>query len=208
MNPTSPLSSKLTSLAQEVGRAYQLINSGDNAEGRALLQRVLAEARRAGQSSPYALWCLAVASDNLEDHENSTRYIQEAIALDPLSPQLRHSFDVIANNVRQALLSPKRSEEDPEIPALYELLLRMSEADLECHLRMANYHAAVGDPEASHTLLDALSKVFPASPRVWELLARVAELRDDPATVERCARARSRLAQPCLPTFKMERAEG
>jgi predicted Zn-dependent protease len=200
--------SKLTSLAQEVGRAQHLISNGENAEARSVLQRVLAEARRSGQASSYVLWSLAVASDNLEDHENSTRYIQEAIALDPLSPQLRRSFDIIANNVRQALLSEKRSEEDPEIPALYELLVRMSEADLDSHLRMANYHAAVGDPEASHALLDALSKVFPASPQVWELLAKVATLRDDAATVERCAKAQSRLTQPCLPTFKMERAEG
>src|SRR5262249_34034147 len=162
-------------------------------------QRVVAEARRAGQVSSYALWCLAVASDNLEDHDSSTRYIQEAIALDPLSPQLRHSFDIIANNVRNALLSDKRSEHDPEIPALYELLIRMSEADLESHLRMATYHAAVGDLEASYTLLDALSKVFPASPQVWSLLGKVAELRDDLVTAERCVRTQSRLAQARLP---------
>jgi hypothetical protein len=208
MSAESPLSTKLTSLAQEVGRAHQLISSGENAEARSVLQRVLAEGRRAGQTSPFALWCLAVASDNLEDHENSTRYIQEAVALDPLSPQLRHSFDIIANNVRQALLSPERPENDPEIPALYELLVRMSEANLETHLRMAQHQVAVGDVTGGHELLDALSKVFPASPQVWNALAAVARLRDDADTVSRCQKAQSRLVQPTLPVFTMERAQG
>ena len=57
-------------------------------------------------------------------------------------------------------------------PALCGLLVRTFEADLENHLRIANYQAAVGDVEASQKLLDALSKVFPASPHVWDLFRK------------------------------------
>jgi hypothetical protein len=82
-----------------------------------------------------------LASDNPSDHESSTRCIQEAIALDPLSPQLRHSFDVIASHIRVELNSPERADDDAEVPVLYELLLRVEETDLESHLRMASWHA-------------------------------------------------------------------
>jgi hypothetical protein len=194
-------------MSHEVVRAYELINSGENAEARTTLQRVLAESRRSGQDSSYVLWCLAVASDNLEDHENSTRYIQEAIALDPLSPQLRQSFEIIARNVRQAMTAQERAVHDPEIRVLYEMLLRMSEADLDCHLRMVDHHIAFEELREARELLEALAGVFPASPRVWDLLDRLAQQATDASTVERCAKTRRRLAQPNLPTFRMKQAE-
>jgi tetratricopeptide (TPR) repeat protein len=201
-------SSKLKSIAQEVGRAQSLISSGNHGDAREVLQKANAEGRRLGLESPYILWTLAIASDYLQDHESSTRYIQEAITLDPLSPQLRHSFDIIASNIRQALQNSERTDDDPQVPVLYELLLRIGEADLDSHLRMAQWHLVRGNLGEARALLSAASLLFPSSPIVWTLLSKVAAKQGDMLESERCQKSLASLGPARLPSFVMEQAQG
>ena len=104
-------------------------NEEQNQEARRVCEQVLGAAAALGLGAPDAAWLAAVAASNTKDLEAAVRYARRALEADPTSPSYRRSFDVIKNNVRQALLDDKLAPDDATIPALHGLAVDAEAVD-------------------------------------------------------------------------------
>jgi len=149
--------------------ARKLLEDGDLGSARELLEQERTRAR--GSCSAYVLWKLAVACDRMEDFDMALKYVEEAIARDPMALPIHRSFDSITEHIRKVLTSgPKDTADDPAIPKLYQLLLSAGEASAECHVVMARFSIATGDTGNARRLLDAVTTLDPGSAPAWEAL--------------------------------------
>ena len=157
-----------------VKRGFELMDERNPAEALKVFREVLVEARKAGIESANLLWGVAVASDYTGELEMAFENVTAALALDPLSGPIHHSFEVITRRIREALSSPERAVDDPSTPRLYAILVGASEAEVESHAAMARYHLATGNVPAAAAIADAAALLYPASKAAWEVKAAVA----------------------------------
>ena len=172
---------KTTRLLGALHRAWDLIQAGQAAEAVGLCREVLGEAARLGLGSGYALWTMACACDGAGELELAFDYIRRAIAADPLALPLRQSFDVLVGRIRKALADPSRPAADESTPRLYELVARAGQADAASHLVMVRWLSATGSATEARALVDAVTRLFPASRDAWEEKARVLAAAGDEA---------------------------
>jgi len=125
---------------------------------------------------------IAIALDEMGELEMAWKELEKAMRADPLALPLRHSFEIVANRVRAALVAPDRAAGDPSTPRLYGLLVQAGEADLGAHIAMARYELASGQPAGARERAVAVTKLFPASKEAWKLLAEVARAQGDDLT--------------------------
>ena len=102
------------------------------------------------------------------------QHVTEAMKQDPLALPVRRSFDIIANRLRAALADDEREADDASTPRLYALLTQAGEADVHAHLAMVRYHLATGDLAEAAALVDAVTRLWPASEAAWTAKAAVA----------------------------------
>jgi tetratricopeptide (TPR) repeat protein len=171
------------SLLRDLGRAYDLMQEGKYAESLELTLRVQATATGARIRSGQLLWQLAALHDLLQQPAPALRFIQEAVEFDPLSLPTSRSVEIIANNARKVLKG--LDSNDPTIPELYRLLLKVGEADGSSHLAWGRHLLRVGKPEEALGVLRALTLLEPYdSAEAWKLLAEVARRLDRADLVE------------------------
>jgi tetratricopeptide (TPR) repeat protein len=162
----------LKTMLAEVSRAQELLDKERYDDAREILERAHAYCTDEGLRSAHVLWLLAVTCDFLDDLPQALQYAEQAIELDPASPALRRSYEIVVDRLRIAVSEAK--PDDVETPRLYELLLRVEEADVASHLAMARWHAEAGDPAAAWRVLEALTVLAPSHREAWSLKARVA----------------------------------
>lgn len=167
-----------TQLVQRMRRAYDLAQERKYDEAIAEYRKLLASAKGHGPS-PYLLWCMAIAFDHDGDLEMAFQHITEAMKQDPLALPVRHSFDIIANRLRAALADDERAADDASTPRLYALLAQAGEADVHAHLAMVRYRLATGDVAGAAALVDAVTRLWPASEDAWTAKAAVARAAGD-----------------------------
>lgn len=161
-------------LLDGIRRVRDLIEAKEHAKASELANRVLMDAKAAGIESAQATWMAAVAADYADDLEAAFVAANEAVGLDPLSPEYENSWHFIARRVRVALADPERVWDDPTTPRMYELLRDAGQADGRAHLQHARYLVAVAKPQDALRALDALTTLMPTFVAAWELLAQVA----------------------------------
>jgi predicted Zn-dependent protease len=172
---------------------------GEHKEARELLEQLLREDPRA-QSSASVAWNLAIVCDYLEDFEMAYRYVEEALARDPLSVPFNRSFDIIIDRIRGALASEQRAPDDASTPRLYALLVQCGQADSGSHLAMARHHLHAGNATAARRLLEAVTTLEPTNREAWAHLATAARACGEEAAASEAARQAAALEDP-LPLF-------
>ncbi|MGC4114234.1 MAG: tetratricopeptide repeat protein [Myxococcales bacterium] len=160
-----------TTLA-EVARAQELLDKERYDDAREILERAHAFLTDEGQRSSHVLWLLAVTCDFLDDLPQALHYAEQAVDLDPASPALRRSYEIVVERLRTAVGEARPGDE--ETPKLYELLIRADEADAGSHLAMARWHAESGNPAEAWRVLEALTVLAPSHREAWSLKATVA----------------------------------
>ena len=168
-----------TQLVDRMRHAYDLAQERKYDEAIEQYRQLLAFAKGHRIDSPYLLWCMAIAFDNNGDLEMAFQHISEAMKKDPLAMPVRHSFDIIANRLRAALADDEREANDASTPRLYELLARAGEADVHAHLAMVRYQLATGKVDDAAVLVDAVTRLWPASEDAWAAKAAVARAAGD-----------------------------
>jgi tetratricopeptide (TPR) repeat protein len=171
-------------LLGEMRRAYDLVEARQLQEAIEVYRTLLAAAAKARMASGCLHWMMAIACDYAGEMEMAFEHIEKAILEDPLAVPFRQSFDVVSGRVRAALADATRAADDPATPRLYSLLTRANEADVAAHLAMARYRLATGAPAEAAALVDAVTRIFPASREAWELKARVAQHSGDTAAAD------------------------
>ena len=207
MFPLSITHPAVERLTGEIARAQQLLNEEQNQEARRVCEQVLGAAAALGLGAPDAAWLAAVAASNTKDLEAAVRYARRALEADPTSPSYRRSFDVIGNNVRQALLDDKLAPDDATIPALHGLAVDAEAVDQACHLRLAHYLLSVRRLDEARAVLLSVTVLHPSSVDAWVLLTQVASIGDDGQLAEQCKSRVHRLQQLSL-AFPQPPAEG
>jgi tetratricopeptide (TPR) repeat protein len=188
---------QLERMTEEMRRAYELSQAGNNAEAVKVYQGVLEQARREGLDSGYLLWNLAVVADNAGEAEMASEYVARAMALDPLSQPFQNSFEVIVKRIRTALADESRLVDDPSTPRLYDILTSAGEADGLAHVAMARWCMTGGDLPRAARLAEALVTLYPGDPAMWRLKAEVSRAAGDAATADECmAEAAARGSTP------------
>jgi len=174
------LDRELKDLVGALAQADHLAREGNWAEARDRLQNGRATARRLGLPYARIAWRLCVALDNLGEVEEAFRMALEAIDQDPLAPEYRLSFTIVARRLRERVES--LVPQDPSIPRLHALLAANDEADESTHLAMARHLVMQGDLAGARRLLEAVTTVSPNCADAWSLLAEVnAKLGDEEA---------------------------
>ena len=177
---------QLEKLTEEMRRAYELSQAGNNAEAVKVYQGALELARRAGLESGYLLWNLGVVADNAGEVEMAFEYVVRAMALDPLAQPFQNSFEIIVKRIRTALADDARAVDDPATPRLYDILTGAGEADALAHVAMARWCVAGGDLPRAGKLAEALVTLYPGEPASWRCKADVARAAGDGATADEC----------------------
>ncbi|MGO9832321.1 MAG: tetratricopeptide repeat protein [Myxococcaceae bacterium] len=187
----SPHHPPVVQLAEQLGHAQRLSKDDQNDEARELCLRLLAEAEGLGLVSAELLWTLAVVADRQGNFPMAVEFCDRAMQADPLDPSVRHSWSVIVNRLRKALLDDDLQVDDAEVPKLYELLAEVSGADEACRVRYGAYLVAVGNTAEARTHLSAVVQLHPRSLDAWTLYAQVAE----PGDLERLRGSLPRMSQ-------------
>ncbi|MBI5542426.1 MAG: tetratricopeptide repeat protein [Deltaproteobacteria bacterium] len=166
----APLKSALSDLA----RVQEYIDKDEFEEAKELLERVRSWCSRHKIRSAHVSWLLAIVCDYLDDLPAAVGHVEDALEVDPVSPSFHRSFEIVTERIRRALCDEHRKPDDPETPRLYELLLRLGEADVPSHLAMARFHVRQGDSSAAFRVLDAVTVLSPGHRDAWLLKAVVA----------------------------------
>ncbi len=172
---------KVQQLLDRIREALE-VDRTDQARAVELLRGVAAEAERLGLESAYLRWVTGVTQDERGELEMAWEELEKAVAADPLSLPVRHSFEVIARRVREALAAPGRAADDPSTPRLYALLSASNEADLGAHLAMVRWQVATGRAAEARDLARAATTLHPASREAWQALAAAARALGDDLT--------------------------
>lgn len=168
-------------LLHEVKAAQGKLDEKDPAGAETLLRKIIAEAAKGGIRSAHATWLLAIAHDYQGELEAAFEAITRAVALDPLEPAARNSWDVIVGRIAGALTADGRDTDDPSTPRLYRLLQRAGRIPLGAHLAMARYHEATGAAAEAARIVEATTLLHPAEPAAWRAKAALARRMGDEA---------------------------
>lgn len=163
---------ELKNLLMELNRAEGLANRGEWSEALDILMRGRSVAL--AKSLPYGriAWALCVCLDNLGQPEDALRMAVEAIDQDPLVPDFRGSFHIIAGRLREIVAAAK--VDDPATPARYALLVDNDAAESETHVAMARHLMAAGGASAVEGLLEAVTTLAPNCGSAWRLREELA----------------------------------
>lgn len=162
---------------QLLSELTELPDLAERREFEAARERALALKARCvarGIRSGHVYWQLAIACDNLGDFDLAFTSVREALRIDPIAPPVWRSYRIIVERMRNTLADPGLKPDDPMVPRMYELLVSTDEATPACHLAMARYHRHTGNETEALALLEALTKLHPASSACWEELAATA----------------------------------
>jgi predicted Zn-dependent protease len=159
-------------MSEGLRQARHQMQNNEWLEAERLLTQLLADSKAGDVQSASLYRDLAVVSDAKGEFQMAVRHIEHALALDPLSPEVIRSFEIISTRIRAALAEAEAAS--PEVPKLYQLLLGSDTADSESHLMMARHLEQTGQFDASLRLLQALTLLSPSFRTGWTLLAQVA----------------------------------
>lgn len=162
-------------MAADVARVHEYGERHEYADGKALALKVRGGLDLAGVVSPHVCWLLAVLCDDLGELEEAFKYITEATALDPLEPGIAHSFSIITDRIRAALIDPEHDLADEATPRLHGLLVQANKADELVHIAMARHLAEVGKGDEALALLDAVVLLSPACRDAWVVRSIIAK---------------------------------
>lgn len=163
---------EMKELLGELKHAEDLGNQGQWSEARDILMRGRSVARSKGLPYGRIAWILCICLDNLGQVEEAMRMAVEAIDQEPLVPDYRGSFGVIASRLRDLLAAAEVG--DPATPAHYALLTQNDAAESETHVAMARHLVAAGDASAAEEILEAVTTLAPNSGAAWRLRADIA----------------------------------
>jgi tetratricopeptide (TPR) repeat protein len=176
----------------DVNKAQEHGERGEYAKAKAIAENVRAGLALAGVRSAHVLWLLAVTDDYLGEVEEAFQFITEAMAIDPMEPNIERSFNVITDHIRRMLIDPERDLSDESTPRLHDMLVRAGKADELVHIAMARHLATVGKDSEAMKLLDAVLLLSPPCRDAWvvkSLLARKMGLLDEAVAAEAQASA-------------------
>jgi tetratricopeptide (TPR) repeat protein len=176
----------IENLRAELRRGYELNEAGNHEEAAEVVRAVLERGKAAGFTSAFALWNLAISSDQGGNLEMAFDYITQALQLDPIAQPFHNSFEIIVKRIREALAAEGRALDDPSTPRLYELLVRSGETDVASHVAMAKFWLAKGETEKAARIADAVTLLNPADRDAWLCKAEVARAAGDAATAGEC----------------------
>jgi tetratricopeptide (TPR) repeat protein len=171
--PLSLHNAKTKKLLKDLRVAFDHLEKGHSQEAYDLTLAVQAAAE--GMTSPLLKWMLAAAADQAGDVLGAARFIEEAVALDPLSVPAARSVAIIQGHLREALLDRDVPEE--KVQPIYTALLRLGEVDAEAHVAYARHLSTVGEVTEAMEVLTALSTLSPNElpDEAWVLVTEVAE---------------------------------
>ncbi|MGB8930734.1 MAG: hypothetical protein WCC48_05745 [Anaeromyxobacteraceae bacterium] len=178
--------STVEKLRADLRRGYDLNEEGNHEEAAEVVRGVLERGKAAGFTSAFALWNLAIATDQGGNLEMAFDYITQALQLDPIAQPFNNSFEVIVKRIRAALAAEDRAVDDPSTPRLYELLVRSGETDAAAHVAMAKFWMAKGETAKAARIADAVTLLNPTEREAWLCRAEVAAASGDAATAEEC----------------------
>lgn len=175
-------------------RGVRAGQAGAHRDALELFTELRNELEALGLQSGWTHWAIAVAHDNLGEHEMALNAIRKALKDDPLCPLTHRSFDIILGRLREHLVGLPVTHDS--IPRLYGLLAQSGDADVQTHLVMARHLAATGRGERAEALLESLARLASASREVWLERARMARLRGD---LDAAAAHEAEALARCLP---------
>lgn len=163
---------EMKELLGEIKRAEDLANDRHYEQARDILLRARSVARTQGLPYGRIAWTLCVCLDYLGHVEEALRMGVEAIDQDPLVPDFRRSFLVVARRLRDIVAASEIG--DPATPAHYALLTENDAAENDTHVCMARHLVAAGDATAAAKILEAVTTLSPNSGDAWRLRAEIA----------------------------------
>lgn len=158
----------------DMQRAQELVNAGNHAEAKGIVENVAAGLAWAGVTSASVLWARAVVADYLGDGDSAFKFIMEASGMDPLDPAIARSFDIISEKLRRTLLASDNDPTDEAVARIYGMLVEAGKADDLCHVAMARHLAAVGKDDEAAKLVEAVVLLAPACRDAWLMKATLA----------------------------------
>lgn len=159
----------------DVAKVHEHGERREYAEAKALAEKVRAGLAMAGIKSAHVLWLAAISSDYAGQVEEAFRLITEAMAVDPMEPNIERSFGIITDRVRRMLIDPERDLADESTPRLHAMLVSAGKADELVHVALARHLEAVGKPEEAMKLLDAVLLLSPTCRDAWVVKSIVAK---------------------------------
>jgi len=167
-------SAKTRKMLSDLKNAFDHMEHGRPQEGYDLALQVQAAASAEGINSPMVKWLLAASADLAGDVLSAARFIEEAVALDPLSIPAARSVSIIGGRLREGLLASDFPEN--KVDATYKSLLRLGEADVVSHVAYARHISAAGRAAEAMDVLAALTKLSAddLDEEAWALIAEVA----------------------------------
>lgn len=161
-------------LASELAELQSLVEQRELVQAQERFAALAKECEAAGIRSSSLLWARAVAFDYAGEPFVALEVVLRALAIDPISPNLRRSFDIITEHVREALGDPQANLENPAIARAYAHLVDLELAEDRAHLGMARHQLATGVPEAALRLAQAVTVLSPRSASAWTVVAEAA----------------------------------
>lgn len=172
---------QIDQLKEDISEARDCLDREEWAPARDKYLAVQEKAEGLGIESPYLLWALSLAHEQLDDAEESFRLVSAAIVADPMHPTLAKRFSEAAAAMRQRLELASRSPEGQHPARIYQALLRSGEADAGSHVAMARVQLAQGEVQEARKLLESTTLLEPSRIEAWRLRADVARKQGDTA---------------------------
>ena len=166
--------------------ARRALEAGHHEQALGDYRELAREAARLCVTSAFVDSATAKALEELGRYEKAFQFACAAVAKDPLSGPFQDHFGALSWRLRNLLGDPDRNPTEESTPRLYKLLMEAGEADVSCHIAMARFHAAEGMLDDAELLLEAVTRLAPASRDAWRARTTVARLAGNEALVLVC----------------------
>ena len=165
-----------------IDRAAAFFEGGNFARARREFRALVAESDVEGRVSAFLLLYLGLAHAELGDLAKGLDTLTAALEADPYDARIEDARQMLCARLRACVVEWSNEGKGSSPAEAYAALARHGEANVACHLRVAQHHLESGDPAEANRILQGVVLLHPHECEAWSLLRRVGERRADERT--------------------------